>query len=682
MNVRERILNIPHLMEVNTRIKFLRDEINRYNHQYYVLNCSPISDDAYDKLYRELVELENKHPQLVDSTSPTQRVGAKSATPGFKKVKHADKKMLSLDNMKSAKDVIAYLGTDEVMMEPKIDGASLKLIYKRGKLVQAITRGNGMEGDDVTTNARTIVNVPLMLQSPIDIIVVGEVYMSFTSFNELNAKLEFEGQELMANPRNAAAGAIKLVDPKETAARKLRFVAYGSTTDFSNISTQSQLTDYLEVLGFQSVFMLPTTGSTQTVADCFLIESEDSLARRIAEADICRKALDLPTDGLVFKLNDLDKQRDLGEGTKYPNYACAFKFPPERKETTLRAVTVQVGRTGKVTPVAELEPVLLSGTTVRRASLCNQDEINRLNVDIGDTVLVEKSAEIIPKVVGVAKKAKSSVYKLPQTCPCCGTKLERAKGMVDSFCPNEDCDDQVLGRLLHGCGKSALDIDGCGEMLITELMRNGVRKLSDVFKVNPAFLKPAARKRFENGRAASPGQPFWRKLHALGIDGFGQTLCQEVAALWPSLADAFAAVEVVDDAEVFKLQKLVGDVVFQNIADYCDKHADEIDALDSLIGMTNTEQVTGPLKGKAFCITGDLVSGSRNEVSRRIESAGGVVKSSVTRHVDFLIQGTETGRVKREKAEKLGVPVITETKLYEMLGQEMPIPKDAEEREY
>lgn len=682
MNVRQRILNIPRLMEVNTRIKSLRDEINRYNHQYYVLNCSPISDDDYDKLYRELVELENKYPQLVDSTSPTQRVGAKSTTPGFKKVKHADRKMLSLDNMKSAKDVIDCLGTEEVMMEPKIDGASLKLIYRNGKLVQAITRGNGMEGDDVTTNARTIVNVPLVLQSAVDINVVGEVYMSFTAFNELNAKLEFEGQELMANPRNAAAGAIKLLDPKETAARKLRFVAYGTTTEFSNISTQSQLIDYLEVLGFQSVYMLPTTGSTQTVADCFFITSEASLAQRIAEADVCRKKLDLPTDGLVFKINDFEKQRELGEGTKYPKYACAFKFPPERKETVLRAVTVQVGRTGKVTPVAELEPVLLSGTTVRRASLCNQEEINRLNVDVGDTVLVEKSAEIIPKVVGVAKKAKSSVYKLPQTCPCCGTKLERPKGMVDSFCPNEDCDDQVQGRLLHACGKSALDIDGCGEMLIGELMRNGVRKLSDVFKVNPAFLKPAARKRFENGRAISPAQPYWRKLHALGIDGFGQTLCQDVAALWPTLSDAFYVNEEegIDNAKKFK--DLVGDVVFNSIIDYCEKYADEIDALDSLIGMTNTEQATGPLKGKAFCITGDLVSGSRNEVSRRIENAGGVVKSSVTRHVDFLIQGTETGRVKREKAEKLGIPVITETKLYEMMGQQMPSPKNAEEREY
>lgn len=660
-------------MDANARIKFLRDEINRYNHQYYVLNCSPITDAEYDALYMELVALERKHPHLIDPSSPTQRVGAKSTT-GFKKVKHGDKRMLSLDNMKSAADVIHALGMETVMMEPKIDGASLKLMYRKGVLVQAITRGNGMEGDDVTANARTIMTVPLTLTDAVDINVVGEIYMSFTAFNALNQKLEAEGSDPMANPRNAAAGAIKLQDPKEVAARNLGFVAYGTTTEFSNIATQSQLTEYLEILGFQSVYMLPTTGSCQTVADRFLIENETTLAQRIAEADACRKFLDLPTDGLVFKLDDLVKQRELGEGSKYPNYACAFKFPPERKATKLLSVTVQIGRTGRATPVAELEPVLLSGTTVRRASLCNQSEIIRLNVDVGDTVLVEKSAEIIPKVVGVVNKERRVVYVLPEKCPCCGTVLKQPKGMVDSYCPNSDCDAQVLERLKHGCGKSALDIDGCGEVLVTEMMKHGVRKLSDVFNVNPSFMKPAARKRFEAGRAACAAQPLWRKFHALGIDGFGQTLCQEVAARWSSLSSAF------DEAEA--LRDLVGPSVFNSIVDFCDGYAEELDALDAQIGLTSSQQAAGPLKGKAFCITGDLRSGSRNEVSRRIEDAGGVVKGSVSRHVNYLIQGTETGKVKREKAEKLGVPVITEQQLFTMMGMEMPLPKNMEEREY
>lgn len=661
-------------MNAKTRIDFLRSELSRHNHHYYVLNCSSISDADYDALYAELVRLERDNPDMASPDSPTQRVGAPST--GFKKARHTDRRMLSLDNMRSAEDVISLLGAEEVAMEPKIDGLSLKLTYAKGRLVQAVTRGNGAEGDDVTANARAVMSIPLVLDEPVNITVVGEVYMTFSAFNILNSRLEAEGHDLMANPRNAAAGALKLLDPKETAARRLSFVAYGSTTEFSNIGTQSQLTDYLEVLGFQSVYMLPTTGSTQTVSDCFCITDKEMLARRIAEADQHRKMLDLPTDGLVFKINSLEKQREMGEGTKYPRYACAYKFPPERRETKLLAVTVQVGRTGKVTPVAELEPVLLGGTTVRRASICNQDEIMRLNVDVGDTVLVEKAAEIIPRLCGVSTKAGAGVYLLPSECPCCGTKLVRPEGLVDLFCPNEDCKDQVVGRLAHACGKSALDIDGCGEALVVELVQNGVRKLPDLFRVDPSFLKPAAKKRFLAGRSAAASQPLWRKLHALGIDGFGQTLCQEVASMWPSLLDAF------DPANVDKFKSLVGTVVFNSILDHCDRHADEIDELDSLLGMTGVAQAEGPLKGKAFCITGDLMSGTRSEVSQRIEEAGGMVKSSVTRHVDFLVQGTETGRIKREKAAKLGIPVINELALYEMMGQEMPATKNTEEREY
>ena len=407
MNATEHFRLIPILMEANTRIKYLRAEINRYNTQYYVLDASPISDADYDKLYFELVELERKYPQLIDPNSPTQRIGAEST--GFKKAKHA-KKMLSLDNMKTAADVINYLGTEEVVLEPKIDGASLKLIYRNGKLEQAITRGNGMEGDDVTANARAIMSIPLVLDKPIDIKVVGEVYMTYTVFNGLNKRLAAQDEEVMANPRNAAAGSLKLKDPKEVAARNLCFVAYDSTDDFSKF-TQFQLTEHLAILGFEVVYMLPVTQSCQTLHDCFLIENEAQLQRRIEEADIVRKMLDLPTDGLVFKLNDRQKQRELGEGNKYPKWGCAYKFPPERKETVLMGVTIQVGRTGKVTPVAELQPVSLSGTTVRRASLCNQVQINKLGIAPGCTVLVEKAAEIIPVVVKVHER----MYLDPKT---------------------------------------------------------------------------------------------------------------------------------------------------------------------------------------------------------------------------------------------------------------------------
>jgi len=266
------------------------------------------------------------------------------------------------------------------------------------------------------------------------------------------------------------------------------------------------------------------------------------------------------------------------------------------------------------------------------------------------------------------------VWQLPATCPCCGTKLVCPEGFVDSYCPNDDCKDQVFATLLHACGNAALDIDGTGETLVRELMANGVSRLSDIFRVDPSFMKSATRKRFEAGRNAAKGQPFWRKLHALGIEGFGQMLCQEVAQKWTSLSSAF------DEPDA--LRDLVGEVVFLSIVNYCGKYAELIDDLDSLIGMTGTEQAVGPLTGKSFCITGDLLAGSRNEVSRRIEEAGGVVKSSVSRHLNYLIQGTETGKTKRAAAEKYGIPVITEQQLFKMIGQEMPSPKDAEDRAY
>lgn len=657
-------------MEANTRIKFLRTELHRYNHEYYVLDSATISDTDYDNLYRELVELEKKHPQLSDPHSPTQRIGA-PLTSGFKKAKHATK-MLSLDNMRTAADVIHYLGKEEVVVEPKIDGASLELVYRQGKLMQAITRGDGTIGDDVTANARAINSIPLVLNERATLTVRGEVYMTYSGFNALNLSLEALGLELMANPRNAAAGTLKLKDPKEVSARKLCFVAYDATDELP--FTQYQLTEHLAVLGFENTSLLPVTQSCQSVADCFVIEDEAMLARRIAEADICRGFLDLPTDGLVFKLNDRQKQRELGEGTKYPNWGCAFKFPAERKATKLNAVTVQIGRTGRVTPVAELEPVLLGGTTVRRASLCNQDEINRLNLDIGDMVFVEKSAEIIPKVVGVSRKSSKNVYKLPDKCPCCNSKLVTPLGFVDTYCQNDTCPDQVVGRLQHGCGKLALDIDGCGEVLIRELVANGVTKLSDIFTVDASFMKPAARKRFEAGRKAAGSQPLWRKLCALGIDGFGSTLCQMVADRWLSLADAFD--------EALTLRDMVGEVVYNNIINYCQQYSDEINLLDGLIGLVGTERAVGPLTGKSFCITGDLMAGTRAEVSQLIQDAGGVVKSSVTRQLSYLIQGTETGKKKREEAEKHRVPIITEQQLFSLMGQEMPTPKDVALKEY
>ena len=672
------IRTIPYMLAVNTRIVELRNLIRQYDHYYYVLDAPQIEDHVYDKLYKELVNLEAKHPELYDPNSPTKRIGGIGSS-GFVKTKH-ERKMLSLQNTYNPKEVLEFFGAgEEVVLEPKIDGLSLKLIYVEGQLSKAITRGNGEFGDDVTENARTIVSIPLVLFSPIDIEVTGEVYMTYSTFNKLNEELEVEGSEQFANARNAAAGTLKLKNPAEVSKRTLSFVAHGCVTEFPDVLSQMDLIEMLEGQGFQTTFMLPVLQSCKTVADKLMLEGEKEVKKAIAEADTHRKFLNLATDGLVFKLNDLAKQRELGEGTKYPNWACAFKYPPERKSTTLLDVTLQVGKSGKITPVAELKPVLLSGTLVKRASLCNQDEINRLGVNIGDEVYTEKSAEIIPKVMGVAEKVTSGVYKLAGTCPCCKSKLVKPKGKVDSFCPNRDCGDQVYARLRHATGKGALDIDGCGEAMIRELMLHGVRKLSDLFTIeNFDFLKQAARKKFLEGREAAKQQPFWRQLHALGIEGIGQTTCQEIAANWTSL------ISIIDEKDTPKFKEVFKEVGGKSFLEYMETETDELNALESA-GLTfETAQASiGKLTGKVFAITGALMSGSRDQVMRRIEVAGGMVKANVSKKCHYLVLGAEAGSIKPGKAEKLGVPVISEEQLYELMGEAMPTAAAIDpEREY
>lgn len=701
-----RIIRLPELMEANTRIQELRGLINRYNHSYYVLHQSDITDQEYDQLYTELVTLEKKYPELDDPNSPTKRVGVASAD-GFKKVRH-ERRMLSLDNTYSAKELLEFFDSGEqVFVEPKIDGLSLKLIYRHGKLEQALTRGNGEEGDEVTVNARTINTIPLALNEPLSVEVTGEVYMAFRVFNKINAGLEAAGDDLLANPRNAASGALKLKNPSEVAERGLSFVAHGCNTEIKGVKTHEQLVEYLEFLGLPTTPLLPALEPGDAVSQVFNLTDVDDLKKFLEAQDLNRKRLDVATDGLVFKINNLSKQRELGDGTRSPRWAAAYKYPAERKLTTLRAVTLQVGKTGRVTPVAELEPVLLSGTTVRRASLCNQDEIERLGIDVGDSVYVEKSAEIIPKVVGVAREVRGGRHwKMPAKCPCCSTPLVRLKlhgptgdyDSVDFYCPNYECEDQAFARLKFATGKAALDIDGCGEVMVRELMRHGVRKLSDLFALKKVdFFKPAARKRFLEGRERSKQQPYWRKLAALSIDGMGRERCLEMNR-WPTLVDmleAQAEVQQVEENLIRQNQKpdeaqrvlikdsprnILGNAVYDSLINFLEKHADEIDALESLgFHLEADKATTGKLSGKVFVITGTLMSGGRDEVIRRIEKAGGVVKSSVTSKVHYLIMGEDAGRTKTQAAEKHGVKVISEEDLYALMGIPMPEPSFPED---
>ena len=375
-------------------------------------------------------------------------------------------------------------------------------------------------------------------------------------------------------------------------------------------------------------------------------------------------------DGLVFKVNSLAAQRDLGEGNKYPNWAYAFKYPPERRATTLLDVVIQVGRTGKITPVAEMKPVLLAGTTVQRASLHNQDEIQRLNVNIGDEIFVEKAADVIPDVVAVADKRVDGYFKIPKECPCCQSALVKPEGFVDSFCMNPLCEEQVYQKLRYALGKAALDLHGCGKVMVRELMRHKVKRLSDVFTFSDDkfdFLKPAARKNFLQQREVVKKRPFWRQLAALCIEGLGEQKCQDLAAKYPSI--------VLVQAHWNEVGGVVGNAVHASMALWFGgDNAEEVDRLAEA-GLTFRDEGNneGPLTGKVFVITGTLMSGQRAEVEERIREAGGITKSSAGKKTDFIVQGAGGGRKKAEAAEKFGIKIITETELYALMGEKMPL---------
>jgi DNA ligase (NAD+) len=655
------------------RIEQLRELLTQYNHEYHVLAAPTVTDEEYDRLFRELRDLEQKHPEHHDPSSPTQRIGAPVVS--FSKVKHA-RRMLSLDNAFTADEVLRGVQDErELVLEPKIDGLSLKLIYVDSKLVKAVTRGDGEHGDDVTVNARTIETIPLRLMGdPRNIEVTGEVYMQSTVFEELNAEAVEAGDEPFANARNAAAGTLKLKDPAEVAKRRLSFVAHGTPNQIEGIDTHDALIALFQELGFQTVYTIPVVRESDAVARVVTVRNPAQLEREIADADFRRKSLCVATDGLVFKINSLARQRELGEGTRAPKWAVAYKYPPERKATKLLDVTLQVGRTGRITPVAELEPVLLGGTTVRRASLCNQDEIVRLGINIGDSVLVEKSAEIIPKVMGLAKKALEGVYRIPLVCPCCKGPLEQPAGFVDLYCANPDCAEQVEARLIYATGKGALDIDGCGDVVAKLFVENGIRRLSDLFAASDfSFLKPAQRKKVSEGIAAAKSAPLWRKLNALCIEGWGKSTCQDVATQWPNL-DAMIEALRPNEFGQSAMQRVLGRVKTASFVSYLEANAEEVERLVALGYKLEAETASaGPLTGKVFVITGSLQSGTRDQVIRRIEAAGGTVKSSVSAKVHYLIMGADAGATKANAAKKHGVEVIDEEKLYGLMGTSVPV---------
>ena len=665
--------------EASQRIQLLRRDLERHNYLYYVLAQPEIPDQEYDRLYRELVELETEFPELVTPDSPTQRVGGEPLK-AFTTRRHAVP-MMSLDNTYSEAELRDFdrrarelLGVQAIAysVEPKIDGVSISLRYENGALAYALTRGNGSEGDDVTANIRTVGGVPLRLrtaQPPAVFEARGEVYLSRRQFARLNEQRETAGEALFANARNAAAGTLKLLDSREVAKRRLDVVFYGNgEISGAAVASQEELFAQLREFGFP------------TPALRHLVSSIDEAWRVIQRLSGERHALPYETDGAVVKVNSFRDRATLGVTAKAPRWAIAYKYAAEKAQTVLSAITVQVGRTGTLTPVAELEPVALAGSTISRATLHNFDEIERKDIRIGDRVEIEKAGEVIPAVVRVLAEKRTGVEQRParpKICPACGEPVQISDEEVAIRCVNAACPAQGKERLLHFASRGAMNIDKLGEAMVDILFDDGfVRTPADLYELPEAEWQRLAgfaglgEKSVANLRAGietSRKNPPWRLLFGLGIRHVGAKLAQTLTAFFGGI-DALLACTT---EELVKVQD-VGPVVAESIAAYF-RQGENRKLLERFrrAGLTFAESARpasvreSPLTGKSCVLTGTLPSLTREEASELLQSLGAKVTDSVSAKTDFLIAGENPGS-KLEKARRLGVRVLTATEFAEL----------------
>jgi DNA ligase (NAD+) len=658
------------------RIKELRALLTHHNHKYYVENSPEITDGEFDRLMRELADLEALHPEFDDPTSPTRRVGS-DLSGGFTTVTHRWG-MLSLANTYSIEEVGEFCARVErevgegveYVCELKFDGTAISLAYEGGVLVRAATRGDGVKGDDVTENVRTIRSVPLRLAGsgwPDSFETRGEILMPFAAFDRLNAEREKVGEAPFANPRNAAAGSLKLQSPAIVAHRGLDNFVYGVVGDDLPFARHSDSLEAARGWGFR------------VSSEMRLCRSLDEIRDYIAHTDTLRRSLPYATDGVVIKVNSYALQRRLGSTAKSPRWAVAYKFAAESALTRLVSVEFSVGRTGAVTPVVNLEAVQLAGTTVRRASLHNADQIALLDVRVGDMVYVEKGGEIIPKITGVelsAREAGSEPLLFPTVCPACGAPLVRDEGEARHYCPNHaGCPPQIVGRLAHFTSRRAMDIEGLGEETLTLLVGAGLaRTPADLYSLSVEQLAPLPRlgeKSAENiveGVKRSTEVPFARVLYALGIKMVGETTAKYIAAHFRSL-DALVAAPIGELAQVEE----VGEKVAAAIREFFDTpdNLAEIERLRTA-GVTFTEQeraqASNALAGKHIVISGLFALHSRDELKEMIEAHGGRNQSGVAANTDYLLAGEKIGPAKLAKARKLGVPIISEEQFLGMIA--------------
>ena len=667
-------------MAVLETIQKLRDELNLHNYNYYVLDNPTISDYEFDIKLKELQDLENMHPEFFDVNSPTQRVGG-TITKNFQTVAHTHR-MYSLDNSYSKEDLLDWenriqkvLGNVDLQYtcELKYDGASISITYENGKLVRAVTRGDGFQGDDVTNNIKTIKSIPLQLKGegyPEKFDIRGEIILPFAGFEKMNQELIEIGETPYSNPRNTASGSLKLQDSSEVAKRPLECLLYFVTGEKLPFKSQFEGLESARKWGFKVPKEAKIASSLQEVFDF------------IDYWDVHRHNLPYETDGVVVKVNLIQHQEELGYTAKSPRWAIAYKFKAEQVATKLNSISYQVGRTGAITPVANLEPVQLAGTIVKRASLHNADQIEKLDIRIGDTVFVEKGGEIIPKIIAVDLSKRPEDSKITDYithCPECNSELVRNEGEANHYCPNfYGCPPQIIGRIQHFISRKAMDIEGLGGETVALLYNNHlVQNYADLYELKVEDILPLERmaqksaENLVNGVKKSTQIPFESVLYALGIRYVGETVAKK-------LAKHYKNIEALSQATLMDLILVdeIGERIAQSVVEFFEKEENKI-IIQRLkqygVQFEIVEKInlnaTNKLEGKIFVVSGVFTQFSREELKTAIEDNGGKVGSSISSKTDYVVAGDNMGPAKLDKANKLNIPIISESDFMVMITE-------------
>jgi DNA ligase (NAD+) len=661
--------------EIHRRIKTLRKKIQHHEKKYYVDNAPEISDYEFDILVKELQKLEEQFPDLITPDSPTQRVG-EQALDGFASVEHATP-MLSLDNGYNKQDLRDFEGriqkiipsdNIEYVAELKIDGLGISIIYRNGMFSQAITRGDGLRGDDVTANVKTIKSLPLAIETNQTVEARGEIFLPFSSFQTINEERERGGEPIFANPRNAAAGSIRMLDPKEVAQRNLDMFLYSVFLDGEERKSQ------WDNLGILNKLHMKTNPNSRLCHDL------EEVFDFYDEWNEKRDGLDYDVDGIVIKVNSTEQQKLLGSTAKFPRWAISFKFPARQATTKIKDILIQVGRTGALTPVADLEPVKLSGITISRSTLHNEEEIRRKDIRIGDTVLVERSGDVIPKVVSVIKQkrtGKERPFVFPKACPVCHVAAFQPEGEAVSRCPNPSCPARLRESLLHYASRKAMNIEGLGEAIIDQLISNNlVKNIPDLYNLSPEDVMglermgPKSTQNLMDEIEKSKNREVARLVFALGIRFVGERTAQALSA-------HFKSVDALSHADYDELLPIpdVGSKVAESVVFFF-MQPDNLELLHRLkdagvnfVEREKPEEARKPLKDQTFVLTGKLTRLTREEAAEIIQKLGGTVVSTVSGKTSYLIVGENPGS-KLQKAKRLGVSTMDEAEFHHFIDSQ------------